>query len=101
MQTLAPPTPGTDRTTMASNTEEPPATRPRSLRTAANGDQHPVVVGRVGAVGPAEGAHLAPPHPRHEEEPGGHGVEVAAIRHPAQTEPSAEQPLKPVRKPYC
>ena len=45
----------------------------------ADGDQHPVAGGRVGDVGPPEGAHLAPPHPRHEEEPGDHGVEVAAL----------------------
>ena len=29
----------------------------------------PVAVGRVGDVGPAKGAHLAPPHPGHKEEP--------------------------------
>ena len=46
---------------------------------AADGDQHPVAVGRVGDVGPAAGAHLAPPHPGHEEEPRDHGVEAAAL----------------------
>ena len=30
---------------------------------AAVGDEDPVAVRRVGDVGPAEGAHLAPPHP--------------------------------------
>ena len=35
----------------------------------ADGDQHPAAIGRVGDVGPAQRAHLAPPHPRHEEEP--------------------------------
>ena len=39
----------------------------------------PVAVGRVGDVGPAEGAHLAPPHPGHEEKPRDHGVEAAAL----------------------
>ena len=33
---------------------------------AADGDEDPVAVGRVGDVGPAEGAHLAPAHPGHE-----------------------------------
>ena len=46
---------------------------------AADGDQHPVAVGRVVDVGPAQGAHFAPPHPRHEEEPGDHRVEAAAL----------------------
>ena len=45
----------------------------------ADGDQHPVAVGRVGDVGPVEGADLAPPHPGHEEEPCDHGVEAAAL----------------------
>ena len=45
----------------------------------ADGDQHPVAVGRVGDVGPAEGADLAPPHPGHEEESCDHGVEAAAL----------------------
>ena len=49
------------------------------LAAAADGDEDPVAVGRVGAVGPAEGAHLAPPHPGHEEEPRDHGVEAAAL----------------------
>ena len=43
----------------------------------ADGDENPVAVGRVG---PAEGAHLAPPHAGHEEEqPGDHRVEPAAL----------------------
>ena len=46
---------------------------------AADGDQHPVAVGRVVDVGPAQRADLAPPHPAHEEEPGDHGVEAAAV----------------------
>ena len=49
------------------------------LAAAADGDEDPVAVGRVGAVGPADGAHLAPPHPGHEEQPRDHGVEPAAL----------------------
>ena len=39
----------------------------------------PSTVGRVVDVGPAKRAHLTPPHPTHEEEPGDHGVEAAAV----------------------
>ena len=46
---------------------------------AAAGDEDPVAVGRVRDVGPAEGAHLVPPHPGHEEESRDHGVEPAAL----------------------
>ena len=46
---------------------------------AADGDEDTVAVGRVGDVGPAEGAHLAPAHPGHEEEPRNHGVEAAVL----------------------
>ena len=45
----------------------------------ADGDEDPVAVGRVGDIGPAEGVHLAPPHPGHEEESRDHGVEPAAL----------------------
>ena len=48
---------------------------------AADGDQqHSLAVGRVVDVGPAEGADLAPPHPRHEEEPRDRGGEAAALK---------------------
>ena len=47
---------------------------------AADGNEGPVAVARVGDVGPAEGAHLASPHPGHEEESRDHGVEPAAGR---------------------
>ena len=45
----------------------------------ADGDERPSPVGHIVDVGPAKRAHLAPAHPRHEEEPGDHGVEAAAL----------------------
>ena len=41
---------------------------------------HPVASGRLGDVAPEEGAHLAAPHPRHEEQARGHRVEPAALQ---------------------
>ena len=45
----------------------------------ADGDEHPVAVGRVVDVGPAQRAYLAPAHPAHEEEPRDHRIEAAAL----------------------
>ena len=39
----------------------------------------PVAVGRIGDVGPAQGADLAPPHAGHEEQSRDHGIEAAAL----------------------
>ena len=50
----------------------------------ADGDQHPVAVSRVRDVGPAPRAHLAPPHPRHEEESRDHGVEATPLEPPTR-----------------
>ena len=69
-----------------------------SVTNQADGDQHPVAVGRVGDVGPVEGAHLAPPHPRHEEEPGDHRVEAAAIEGDLVGDPPATPKTDPPKK---
>ena len=62
----------------------------------ADGDQHPVAVGRVGDVGPVEGADLAPPHPGHEEESCDHGVEAAALAGDGVGLDAAASPARPV-----
>ena len=62
----------------------------------ADGDQHPVAVGRVGDVGPVEGAHLAPPHSGHEEEPCDHGGEAAALEGDPLGLGAAASPARPV-----
>ena len=48
-------------------------TLPSAARAARRGPRAP-----GSRVGPAEGAYLAPPHPRHEEEPRDHRVDAAA-----------------------
>ena len=63
---------------------------------AADGDEDPVAVGRVGDVGPAEGAHLAPAHPGHEEEPRNHGVEAAVLEGDLVGLDAAAATLRPV-----
>ena len=45
-----------------------------------DGDQHAVAGGRGGDVGPPQGAHLAAPHPRHEEQPHDHRNELATLQ---------------------
>ena len=42
--------------------------------------QHPVAGGRLGDVAPEQGAHLAAPHPRHEEQPRDHRVKPTALQ---------------------
>ena len=43
-----------------------------------HGDKHPVAVGGVRHVGPAQGGDFRPPQPAHEQQPGDHGVRAAA-----------------------
>ena len=43
--------------------------------TSADGDEHPVAVGRIGDVGPAQRADLAAPHPGHEQQSGDHRID--------------------------
>ena len=51
-----------------------------AARPGADGDEHPVDVGRVVDLSAsAHPAHLAPPHPAHEEEPRDHRVDAAAL----------------------
>ena len=62
-----------DAPPLVSSDASPTSSLPRRTVTST-----PVAVGRVVAVGPAQRAHLAPPHPGHEEEPRDHGVDAAA-----------------------
>ena len=45
----------------------------------ADGDEDPVAVGLIDDIGPAQGAHLAAPHPRHEQQSRDHRVETPAL----------------------
>ena len=46
---------------------------------SAHGDQRAIAVGRIGDVGPAQHAHLTPPHPRHEQQSRDHRIEPPAL----------------------
>ena len=46
---------------------------------AAYGDEDPGAVGRIDDIGPAQCAHLAAPHPRHEQQSRDHGIEATAL----------------------
>ena len=50
--------------------------------TSSEADRHqgPVASDRLGDIAPEQVAHLAPPHPRHEEQPRDHRVELAALQ---------------------
>ena len=61
-----------------SRTAQPSPLPPGSSCRGGRVTRTPSPGGGVGDVGPAVGAHLAPLHPAHEEEPRNHGVAAAA-----------------------
>ena len=62
----------------------------------ADGDEEPVAVGRIDAVGPAQGAHFAAPHPRHEQQFRDHRIKTPALGGDMVGLDTAPAPPRPV-----